>query len=81
MYGGRILDLKKGILGSIDIFTNIAMETINYVECHDIYTRWDHIVLWIKERCDDIAFTSEDIRRMNALAAVIVFKSQGIPFI
>lgn len=81
MDGGRITEMKQGIIGSIDSFTSNAMETINYVECHDNYTLWDHMEFYIKERCDSITFTNEDIRRMHALAAVIVFTSQGIPFI
>lgn len=81
MDGGRIDEVKRGIIGSIDEFCDSPMESVNYVECHDNYTLWDHMQFYIKSRTDDIVFTDEDLRRMHALTAVIVLTAQGIPFI
>lgn len=81
MDGGRLDEVKRGIIGSIDEFCDSPMETINYVECHDNYTLWDHMQFYIKSRTDDIVFTDEDVRRMHVLSAIIVLTSQGIPFI
>jgi len=80
MDGGRLTEMKGGIIGSVDNFCDIPLETINYVECHDNYTLWDHMRFYIRSRTDDIKFSEEDMRRMNRLAAAIVFTSQGIPF-
>eukprot|EP00177_Eucheuma_denticulatum_P004483 GFKZ01008152.1.p1 GENE.GFKZ01008152.1~~GFKZ01008152.1.p1 ORF type:complete len:1583 (+),score=197.74 GFKZ01008152.1:55-4749(+) len=80
MDGGRHSEVKGGIIGSIDDFCDKPIETINYVECHDNYTLWDHLRFYIRSRTDDISFSEGDQRRMHRLAAVIVFTSQGIPF-
>lgn len=80
MDGGRLTEVKGGIVGSVDDFCDFPLETINYVECHDNYTLWDHMRFYIRSRTDDIIFTENDMRRMNRLAAVIVFTSQGVPF-
>lgn len=80
MDGGRLTEVKGGIIGSIDDFADMPLESINYVECHDNYTLWDHMRFYIRSRTDEIRFTEEDMRRMNRLAAVLVFTSQGVPF-
>lgn len=80
MDGGRLTDVKGGIIGSVDSFCDKPLETINYVECHDNYTLWDHMRFYIRLRTDEIAFTESDMRRMHRLAAALVFTSQGIPF-
>lgn len=81
MDGGRLGEVKGGIVGSVDDFCDKPIETINYVECHDNYTLWDHMRFYTRSRDDDISFTEADMRRMDRLAAVIVFTAQGIPFI
>ena len=81
MDGGRIDEVKKGILGSIDTFTDMPMESINYVECHDNYTLWDHLQMYVRERTDEIQFSDEDVRRMHVLAATVILTSQGVPFL
>lgn len=81
MDGGRLTEVKSGIIGSIDDFCDSPLETINYVECHDNYTLWDHMRFYVRSRTDDIKFTDNDLRRMGRLSAVIIFVSQGIPFI
>lgn len=80
MDGGRLSEVKGGIIGSIDSFCDAPIETINYVECHDNYTLWDHFRFYVRTRTGDIQFTEEDLRRMHKLAAVIIFTSQGVPF-
>ncbi|MBE5962553.1 MAG: type I pullulanase [Lachnospiraceae bacterium] len=52
-----------------------AAQCINYVSCHDNLTLWDKLALSCKE------ISLEDRKRMNKLAAAIVFTSQGVPFI
>lgn len=79
--GGRHSEVKNGIIGSIDDFSDSPFETINYVECHDNYTLWDHMRFYIRSRTDNIVFTEDDLRRMHRLAALIILTSQGIPFI
>lgn len=79
MDGGRIDEVKRGIMGSIDDFADSPLETINYVECHDNYTLWDHMRFYIRQRTDDISFSEVDMIRMHKLAALIIFTSQGIP--
>ncbi|KAI0561912.1 Pullulanase Pul1 [Gracilaria domingensis] len=81
MDGGRLMEVKGGIIGSVDMFTDSPLESINYVECHDNRTLWDHLNHYIRSRTDTIKFSEEDIRRMHKLAAVVVLTSQGIPFI
>ncbi|CDF32090.1 Pullulanase, Pul1 [Chondrus crispus] len=80
MDGSRLTEIKGGIIGSVDDFCDFPTETVNYVECHDNYTLWDHFRFYIRSRTDDIVFTENDMRRMHRLAAAIVFTSQGIPF-
>jgi pullulanase len=79
MDGGRLDAVKRGIIGSIDEFTESPLETINYVECHDNYTLHDHFLMYIGRRTDDIKFSDADVIRMHKLAAAILFTSQGIP--
>lgn len=79
MDGCRLDEVKRGIIGSIDDFTDTPLETINYVECHDNYSLEDHFRLYISQRTDDIVFSDSDVVRMHKLAAAIIFTSQGIP--
>lgn len=79
MDGCRLDEVKRGIIGSVDDFTDTPLETINYVECHDNYTLEDHFRMYIGQRTDDIVFSNTDVVRMHKLAAAIVFTSQGIP--
>ncbi|CAN8063230.1 unnamed protein product [Agarophyton chilense] len=81
MDGGRLMEVKGGIIGSVDTFADSPLESINYVECHDNRTLWDHLNHYIRSRTDTIKFSDEDVRRMHKLAAVLVLTSQGIPFI
>lgn len=81
MDGGRLNDVKSGIIGSVDSFCDSPFETINYVECHDNYTLWDHFRFYVRLRADNIEFSEEDFRRMHHLAAVLILTSQGVPFI
>ena len=50
-------------------------QTINYVSCHDNLTIWDKLAI---SNAED---SEEDRIKMNKLSTVIVFTSQGIPFI
>lgn len=81
MDGGRTATVKAGIVGSVDTFCDWPMESINYVECHDNYTLWDHLRFYVRSRADDIVFSDDDLRRMHRLAAAVIFTAQGIPFI
>lgn len=50
-------------------------QSINYVSCHDNYTLWDKLSVSCPEASE------EKKKAMNRLCAVIVFTSQGVPFI
>ena len=76
--GFNVEQVKKGIRGAIDDFSDSPLESINYVECHDNHTLWDRLLI---STSDNAAITVADRRAMDKLAAAIVFTSQGIPFI
>ena len=42
---GKEADIVKGVMGSIDDFTQNASESINYVTAHDNLNLWDKIVV------------------------------------
>jgi len=65
----------KGIKGSIELFTNSPLETINYVSCHDNHTLFDRIKFSLKDESFD------NIIKMDRVAQGIIFVSQGIPFL
>jgi pullulanase len=71
--------VKRGIIGSVDDFADSPLESVNYVECHDNYTLWDHMQFYIRQRKDEIKFTDADCERIHRLTAAILFTSQGIP--
>ncbi len=76
--GINIDKIKRGIEGSINDFTLNPTEAINYVASHDNRTFWDRLVITTRS---DAGITDDDRKRMNRLGAVLVFTSQGIPFI
>jgi pullulanase len=76
--GLDVYDIKRGICGSIDDFTDSPLEAINYVECHDNHTLWDRLVI---STIDNATINDADRRAMDKLAAAVIFTSQGIPFI
>lgn len=74
-------DFKKiwdGIRGGIDDFTHHPTESINYVACHDNYTLSDKLKLSLQSN-DQL--DEEDYLRCEKLNALMVFTSQGVPFI
>ena len=75
--GKNVKQVKTGIKGSIDDFAQYPYESINYVAVHDGRTFWDQLHASTK----DSDFTKDQLIAMNKLAAVILFTSQGIPFI
>lgn len=50
-------------------------QTVNYASCHDNYTLMDKLTISKKDA------SSDDLIRMNLLAAAIYMTAQGIPFI
>jgi len=70
-------NVKKGIVGAISDFTDSPQEAINYVVCHDGRTLWDHL----KATVEGEEITIEQLKSMDKLAAVLLFTSQGVPFI
>ena len=76
--GFNIEDVKKGIRGAVDDFSDSPLESINYAECHDNHTLWDRLMI---STSDNATITAVDRRAMDKLAAAIIFTSQGIPFI
>ena len=76
--GFNVDNIKKGIIGSITDFADSPQEVINYVVCHDGRTLWDHLKASVENEKD---VTEEQLKLMDKLAAVLLFTSQGIPFI
>ncbi|MBS1810721.1 MAG: type I pullulanase [Acidobacteria bacterium] len=76
--GNNIHAVKTGILGSVDSFAASPLETINYIECHDNHTLWDRLLI---STIHDASITDGDRRAIDKLGAVVLFTSEGIPFI
>ena len=70
-------NIKKGIIGSISDFADSPQEVINYVVCHDGRTLWDHLKATLENEKN---VTIEQLKLMDKLAAVLLFTSQGVPF-
>ncbi len=73
--GGRIEELKSGIMASIHKWAEQPSEAIEYAACHDDMTLWDKIVKSTRGVPD------EKRRRMQKMAGALIFTSQGIPFL
>lgn len=71
-------NIKKGIIGSITDFADSPQEVINYVVCHDGRTLWDHLKATVKFEKN---VSINQLKKMDKLAAVLIFTSQGVPFI
>ena len=76
--GRNIEGVKNGIVGSIDDFADSPVEVLNYVACHDGRTLWDQLVASTEY---DSSLTDTELKAMDKLAAVLLFTSQGVPFI
>jgi len=75
---GRNIDaVKSGIIGSINDFADSPTEVLNYVACHDGRTLWDQLVASTES---DSSLTDTELKAMDKLAAVLLFTSQGVPF-
>lgn len=86
---GKEESIKCGIIGQVAYEAGVAYgqvtpwvawanqpyQTINYDSAHDNYTLWDKLNLSCKYS------STEDLIKMNMLAAAIVLLSQGIPFL
>jgi len=75
--GINVDKIKKGIEGSINDFTMHPTESINYISSHDNRTFWDRLMITTK---DDRRISESDRERMVKMGAVLIFTSQGIPF-
>jgi pullulanase len=76
--GINVEAVKRGIMGSIDDFADSPLEVINYVACHDGRTLWDQLVASTESGAQR---TDTELKAMDKLASVILFTSQGVPFI
>ncbi len=76
--GSDIGAVKTGIRGSVDSFAASPLESINYIECHDNHTLWDRLLI---STINDASVTNGDRRAMAKLGAVVLFMSEGIPFL
>ncbi len=80
-FDSNIEDLKRGLVGAIEYnnvicdFAYRSEECINYVGCHDNLTLWDDI----NSNCPHLSETEKI--KLHRLAQLIVFTSQGIPFV
>lgn len=75
-------EINEGIIGAIGLeerrlygFTLYPSESINYAEAHDDLTLWDKL----NRSCPGA--NEEQRKKMHKLAQVILFTSQGVPFI
>ena len=79
--GGLELEIKKGIVGAINFYSEICNftqepgEAINYVSSHDNLCLYDKFE---KSNPNNTPFERE---KMNRLALSIILTSQGVPFI
>lgn len=84
-------DIVEGILGSINTFTALPSESINYVSAHDDLNLWDKIVKTqgLDKQENVKPYSTVDLDnlmdnetvKISLLSNGIVFTSQGIPFI
>lgn len=76
--GENIERLKSAVLAGVTTFAGNPLECINYIECHDNHTLSDRLALTApaKEK-----FTEEQRLDMNAMGAMLLLTSQGIPFL
>ena len=65
------------VANSKEPWANQPYQTINYVSAHDNHTLWDKLQL--STQC--FGFDDYNFVAMNKLSALIIFTSQGIPFI
>lgn len=66
---------KQALNGKEKAWAKTAAQSINYISAHDDLTLWDKFALTNPEDSVEIR------KKMNCLAAAIIFTSQGIPFI
>ncbi|WP_051457514.1 type I pullulanase [Acholeplasma granularum] len=70
---GRLDDLKKGIMGATDQFTNSPLQNIVYGEAHDNLTLHD------KLRTSGVSIN--EVKHVQVQSNAIVLTSMGIPFL
>lgn len=73
--GGDLDNVRRGIAGAIDDFTEHPIETVNYVSAHD------NLILWDKLRKAHPDASDEQLKRYQKFAQAIVLLSQGIAFL
>lgn len=76
--GEDIAPVKASIVGGVASFADGPLETINYLECHDNHTLMDRLHLSAPAKKK---FSDEQRLEINALGALILLTSQGIPFL
>jgi pullulanase len=75
--GARGGAFRRGLEGSVHDFADTAVESVNYVECHDNQTLWDRLASLPGTRDLD-----DDARlRLHRLAGAAVLLARGIPFL
>ncbi len=72
--GSRSGEVKAGIEGGINDWTEHPWESINYATCHDNLTLWDKLLVSTGNT------TEEELRRMQMLTFGILSVSQGVLF-
>ncbi len=70
--------VKAGIVGGVRTFADSARETINYIEAHDNHTLADRLRLTAPA---SNKITDQQRTEMNALGALVLLTSQGVPFL
>lgn len=75
MGGGHIKEMRNGLAGAIDDFTESPSETINYVSAHDNRTLWDKLAHTLPDADDATR------RAMHKLSLGIILTAQGVAFL
>ncbi len=76
--GSQIARTKAALCGGAVTFADSPLEVINYIECHDNHTLQDRLRIGV--RCEG-ACSEEERLTMNAMGALMLLTSQGIPFL
>ncbi len=76
--GSQIPRAKAALSGAVETFADSPLEVINYIECHDNHTLQDRLHIGAR---GDGKYSEEQRLEMNAMGALMLLTSQGIPFL
>ena len=76
--GAAAARMKGAILAGVTTFADDPRECVNYIECHDNHTLSDRLAMTAPASAK---FTEQQRIEMNLMGALMLFTSQGVPFI